>query len=145
VQWTNNSQSVLGVPVDMVQSAARGDEDPDNVAQIAKTYATRRLQISGIPALMITGFTAMALTILTILGFAQRLEWAQALSILLVPQSLVFWRYRHTARQVLAAHSALDCITVLYRHRWVTQVIGAVSIMAAAIWGMLHNIAHGLI
>ena len=81
---------------------------------------------------------------LGILGFFYWVEFAQAVFLLAMPMGIVSWLSVHTARRIRAADGE-GLYRKLHIHRFLTQVIGMISIFVTAFWGMYQNMQHGIL
>lgn len=145
VLWSTTSHWVLGVPFDMVLRARRrgGIAAEDLVA--LTTINVRRLMTIGREAGMaLAVVVSFLLSMLVVLGFGYRMEFAQALSLLALPLAVVGLLSLRTAARlepVLAAGSDAETVSrVLTRHRVAVQVVGLVAITVTSLWGMLQNL-----
>lgn len=147
VLWSTSSHWVLGVPFDLIQRARRrGGVAAEDVAQLVRINARRYLYIARVSGLWITGFTGFALTMLLILGFFYRIEFCQAVFLLLAPLSLVgLWSVRtaHACERREPEGEAL--YRLLKWHRTVVQLLGIVSVFVTAMWGMWQNMSIGVL
>ncbi|MCC6001055.1 MAG: component of SufBCD complex [Pararhodobacter sp.] len=143
VMWSSLSHYVLGVPFDMVQRARRqkGDAMAD-LERLVDIQVRRQLYILQTGGMWVVGFWAATLTMLLVLGFAYRIEVAQALTLMLVPMSLVFLLgFRLAFRLDVMALKGEALTRRLVWHRLTIQMIGLVSILITAIWGMWYNLS----
>ncbi|RYH10450.1 component of SufBCD complex [Tropicimonas sp. IMCC6043] len=145
VVWSSSSHWVLGVPFDMVTRARRhGGEAEMDLHDIVRVNVNRILFITDFTGIWIIGFGSFGLTALVLLGFVYEVEFAQAVFLLAAPMSLVFWLSVRTAHGIREADGA-DLYRRLHRHRFITQVIGMISIFITAFWGMWQNMSHGVL
>ncbi|MBM7069682.1 component of SufBCD complex [Actibacterium sp. 188UL27-1] len=143
VVWSSASHYVLGVPYDMVARARRyGGEAEDDLRDIVRVNVNRIIYITDLSGLWILAFGSFALTALATMGFLYGVEFAQAVFLLAFPLSIVLALTIHTARGILQADGQ-DLYPRLSKHRFITQVIGMISIFITSIWGMLQNMALG--
>ncbi|MGB3555312.1 MAG: component of SufBCD complex, partial [Jannaschia sp.] len=94
--------------------------------------------IADATGLLTTALTAFAVTVLLLLGFLYRVEFAQAILSLFVPMSVVGWLTVGTARQV-GGLDAPDLGNILVAHRRRVQIVGGSSIFVTSMWGMWVN------
>lgn len=140
VLWSTASHWVVGVPFDMVRRAARGDAQAlSDMHVLANVNARRILYISAATGLVATAFTFFAATSLALLGFLYRIEFAQAIFLLLLPTVLVGWVTLRAARRV-AGLEAEDLGNLLYHTRRIIQAIGIASIFITSMYGMWVNL-----
>ena len=147
VMWSSASHWVLGVPFDMITRARRhGGQAATDLDDMVRINSNRLLYIAGISGLILMGSISFMLTVLMVLGFVYRVEFAQAVFLLAFPMSLVFALSIRTARQIQDTGLSGEALWVrLARHRIATQAIGMVSIFVTALWGMFQNLSHGII
>ncbi len=148
VSWSLNSHYILGVPFDMVQRAGRrkdADLIPDLEA-FTDLSVKRILIISERSGVLFLGAFFFCFSALAILGFAYRVELAQAVFFLLFPLALVWLRSIYVARRFSdTCPRGQDLISALKRHRMFVQGSGLVAITITVIWGMVHNILNVVI
>ena len=142
VFWSLANNWVLGVPNDMIQKARRygGDAEMD-LADLVRINCNRLIYISNGSGLWLSAFGCFLLTGLAIMGFFYWVELAQAFFFLAFPMSLIGLLNVSTARRLHAGHSAGEELhKLLNRHGMFTKIIGMVSILVTALWGMFWNI-----
>lgn len=147
VLWSSTSHWVLGVPWDMVQRARGGDEQGVvDLHDMVRINCNRILYIAHETGLLMAGFICFVLTSLVLLGFVYGNEFSQALFLLGFPMTLValmavFTAHRITRDELVGA--------ALYKrmqyHRIATQLVGILSILVTAMWGMLVNMSTGVL
>jgi len=141
--WSMASHWVLGVPFDMVLRARRqGGQAEADLEGLVRIYTNRMLYITNVAGLWLLGFGCFLLTMLGLLGFYYRFEFAQAVMLLAFPLSLVGLLSLSTARLIQQEDATGERLRKrLLRHRLYTQIIGMVSIFCTALWGMLQNVS----
>ncbi len=145
VLWSTTSHWVLGVPFDMVLRAKRqGGQALVDLEDMVRINVNRLLYIGQVSGLWLAGFACFFLTMLALLGFYYRVEFAQAVFLLGFPLSMVGMLSLSTARLIQADDEMGETvIRRLHRHRLYTQIIGMISIFVTALWGMYQNLAIG--
>lgn len=145
VVWSTASHFVLGVPFDLILRAKRnGGQDEVDMHDLVRINVNRILNIGRVAGLWIVGLGTLVLTMLALLGFIYGAEFAQALFLLAFPMSLVGLLSTRAAMKIEATAAAgATLYQQLRRHRFFTQLIGMVSIVVTAMWGMYMNIAVG--
>lgn len=144
VVWSTSSHWVIGVPFDMITRARRhGGEAEDDLRDIVRVNVNRILYIVETAGIWIMAFGCFGLTMLGLLGFFYDLEFAQAVFLLALPMGIVFSLSIRTARRIREADGE-GLYQKLHKHRFLTQVIGMVSIFVTAFWGMYQNLSHGI-
>lgn len=138
--WSSVSQTVLGAPFDMILRASRGIEgDQDDLHRLVAIHVRRRLELMRRAGHWIVCLVASMLTLVCILAVSYRLEFAQALFLLLVPMTLVRLLGLRLCVRIEREHPKADRLgRMLMRHRFWVQCLGVVSIFVTAIWGMLQ-------
>ena len=140
VLWSTASHWVVGVPFDMVRRAARGNEQSlEDMHVLANIHARRILFIAEETGLITTAFSFFLVTMLALLGFLYRVEFAQAILLLFLPLMLVAWVTLRAARKVDGL-DASDLGNLLFRTRRLIQFLGIVSIFVTSMWGMWVNL-----
>lgn len=147
VLWSTSSHWVIGVPFDSITRAKRnGGQAQADLEDLARINCGRILHIARMAGLWLIGFTGFALTTLAVLGFGYRVEFAQAVLLLLGPMALVGLLSIRTALRIEAGERQGEVlIRRLMRHRFVTQAIGILSIFVTAMWGMYWNMNVGVL
>ena len=145
VLWSTSSHWVLGVPYDMVVRARRhGGQAEQDLEDIVRINVNRLLFIARVSGLWIAGIVSFGLTMLIILGWVYDIEFAQAVFLLGFPMTLVGLLSLRTASKIETEQPAGEALRRrLARHRLFTQMIGTLSILVTAIWGMYQNLALG--
>ena len=143
VLWSTASHWVLGVPYDLLQRAERqGGQAEVDLEDLTRIYVNRLLYISGVSGLWLVGFTCFVLTMLVILGFGYDQQFAQALFLMGFPLTLVSLFSLATARRIREeGATGARLRRLLSRQRIKTQIIGMVSIVITAFWGMSQNLS----
>lgn len=147
VVWSAASHRVLGVPFDLVQRAGhQGGQFEIDMQELVRINVRRILMISGTSGMWLFGLACFALTVLALLGFLYSIEFAQAVFLIALPMSLVGGLSIHAAQDI---HSSgligAPLRKRLIVHRRITQVIGMVSILVTAFWGMYQNLSLGVL
>lgn len=141
VMWSTASHWVIGVPFDMVTHARKhGGAAQTDLEDLVRIHSRRLLYIGTVAGLWLLGLACFLLSGLAVLGFFYRVEFAQAVFLLLFPMSLVGLLSLSTARRI--DEMALQGQALqrrLIRHRFYVQVIGVLSIFVTAMWGMYQN------
>ncbi len=143
--WSTASHWVLGVPYDMVQRAARkGGRIEQDLEDLVRINVNRLLYIGRVSGLWLMGLTCAVLTVLCLLGFVYRIEFAQALFLLAFPLSMVGGLSLATAGKIETQNLTGPPLRArLRRHRIYVQIIGLVAIFVTAMWGMYQNMTLG--
>lgn len=140
LMWSSLSHYVMGVPFDMVVRARRrGGEALEDLEALVRVQVRRRVQIAAVAGPWLVGVTMAGLTVLALLGFVYRIQFGQALFLLLAPAALVgLWGVlaaRRLDAEPLQGEALCDFLS---RQRLWVQVIGAVAIFVTAVWGMMQ-------
>ncbi|WP_371168703.1 component of SufBCD complex [Aliiroseovarius sp. 2305UL8-7] len=147
VAWSSVSHWVMGVPFDMIQRASRqGGEAQIDLEDMVRINSNRLLYIAGMSGLWMLGISAAIFTSLAILGFWYKVEFAQAVFLLLFPFSLAGLMSLNTAAVIRERDlSGDDLHKRLHRHRVQTQFLGMASIFVTSLWGMFQNLSLGVL
>ncbi len=145
VLWSSTSHWVLGVPWDMVQRAKTGDEQGVvDLHDMVRINCNRLLYIAHETGLLLAGFICFLLTSLVLLGFVYENEFSQALFLLAFPMTLVGLLSLNTATAITRRGLMGEALYKrMHHHRVATQIIGMLSILVTAMWGMLTNLSTG--
>jgi hypothetical protein len=148
VFWSAMSHYAVGVPYDMVQRAfrrndAEGWQDLEALALIN----ARRLRVIGSSAgVFVAAAGGFVLTGLFVLGFFYRVEFCQAAFLIAFPFALIGLLSQRTARLILEVQpEGIDLARGLRRHRFYVQVIGMISILVTAFWGVFSMLTSGVL
>lgn len=141
VMWSTTSHWVLGVPFDMVARARKnGGQAAQDLHDLVGINARRLLFIARVSGLWLIGIAAFVLTVLVVLGFIYKVEFAQAVFLLLAPMGIVGALSLSTAQHITVMQmEGEDLYRRLTRHRMIVQAIGMVSIFITSLWGMWQN------
>ena len=140
VLWSTASHWIVGVPFDLVRRAARGHEAAlADMHALANIHARRLVAIADETGLVATAVSFFIVTVLGLLGFVYRVEFAQALVLLMVPLMVVGWIMLRAARRVDGL-GVDDLGHLLVRTRRIVQGVGVVSIFVTSMWGMWVNL-----
>lgn len=145
VLWSSASHWVLGVPWDMLARARRrGGQAEADFEALVRINVRRLIYIDEMAGLWLIGFGSFLLTALAIIGFWYRVEFAQALFLLVAPMSVVGGLSLATARAI--ARRGLTGAALRRRmalHRLTIQAVGVVAVFVTATWGMYQNLYVG--
>jgi hypothetical protein len=145
VFWSMASHRVIGVPFDVVRRAAKGHEQSlHDMHALANIQARRLRLIAEDTGVVSTAIGFFALTMVALLGFAYRVEFAQAILLLLVPLMIVTWMSLRTAMRVDGL-DPYDLGNLLAAHRRRVQLVGIVSIFVTSMWGMWVNLNQSVL
>jgi hypothetical protein len=138
--WSSVSQSLLGAPHDLILRAKREiPQDTDDMERLVYIHVRRKLEMMRRTGHWLVAFAATLLTAISILAFSYRLEFAQALFVLLVPIALVWiFGLRLCFRIEREGLEGAKLARVMLKHRLWMQALGVVAIFITAVWGMLH-------
>jgi hypothetical protein len=141
VMWSSASHWVLGVPNDIIQRARRnGGQTEADLATLLHINVGRLLWIAQVSGAWILAFAFFVLTVLALLGFYYKLEFAQAVFLLVAPMAIVGAMSLRTARRIAAEGIVMPAIyRRLVMHRVSVQAVGVVAIFITSMWGMWHN------
>ncbi len=145
VVWSSASHWVLGVPYDLVLSAARheGQRQADLEA-LVRINCNRIVHIGEVSGLWIVGFASAVLSGLAVLGFGYWIEFAQAVFLIAFPLGIVGALSMLAARGIMRRELAGEALRRRIRiQRLYIQMIGLVAIFVTAMWGMWQNMATG--
>ncbi|MFQ5437729.1 MAG: component of SufBCD complex [Paracoccaceae bacterium] len=143
VLWSTTAHWTLGVPFDVVAHARRqgGGQAQADLESLVRANCNRILYIMDVSGPWVVGFVFFALAFLAALGFAYRVEMAQAIFLIAGPMALVFLISVQSARQIRERGTYGEALRRhLARHRFLNQVIGLVSIFITAFWGMWYSL-----
>ncbi|GHE85318.1 hypothetical protein GCM10016455_00560 [Aliiroseovarius zhejiangensis] len=147
VAWSTVSHWVVGVPYDLIQKAARLEgEAQQDLEDMVRINCNRILYVAGVSGLWILGFAAALFTSMAILGFWYKVEFAQAVFLLLFPIALAGLMSLNTAavirERALVGEELRDRLN---RHRVQTQFLGMGAIFITSLWGMYQNLSLGVL
>jgi hypothetical protein len=138
--WSAVSQSVLGAPFDVIIRARRDEaQDKDDLNRLVYIHVRRKLNMMRRVGPWLVGFGVTILTAICVLAFSYRVEFAQALFVLLLPITFV-WLFglRLCFRIEREGLEGTKLARVLLKHRFWMQALGVAAIFVTAVWGMLH-------
>jgi hypothetical protein len=142
VFWSRLTHATFGVPYDMVLRARRhGGQDLADLEAMVGVQIRRRRAILRAAGPLIVLVWAMVLSMLAVLGWAYRVELAQALFLLIGPATLVAsLRLRLLRRLEAQAPVGEALCKAMTWHRLGVQAIGLAAILATTLWGMWFNL-----
>lgn len=143
VLWSSVSHWVLGVPYDMIVRAKRqGGEAMADLEDLTRISVKRLLMIADVAGIVLSLIVSAVLTTLFLLAFVYRVEFAQAIVLLLTPLTFLSALSIRAARQISATGlSDAALVKKLLQHRFVTQLIGVAAIFVTAMFGMYQNLS----
>ena len=146
VIWSSASHWVLGVPYDMVYRARReGDQALEDLETLVRINVSRMLHASRNYAPVLIGTVSFLITVLGLLGFFYRVEFAQAVLLLFVPLIILGYLSLRTSVKIEAGEGQGDALfRRLGWHRLTVQILGMVSIFITSLYGMYVNIQISL-
>jgi hypothetical protein len=138
VMWSSLSHYVMGVPFDMVVRARRqGGRALEELELMVSLQVARRVHVAEVSGLWLVGLSTAAITVLGLLGFFYRLQFAQALFLMLLPASAVgvlgVLAARRLDRDPLGGEALC---AFLGRQRMFVQGLGMLSIVVTAAWAI---------
>lgn len=151
VTWSSASHWVLGVPYDMVLRARKnGFRSPEDLESLTRINVSRLLYIAREAGVALTILFSFVLTSLVVLGFVYKAEFAQAVTLILLPLTGVGFMTLGTAKRIerddlAETATAATICDHLARHRMKVQILGMLSISATAFWGMLQNLQYSIL
>ena len=143
VLWSSVSHWVLGVPFDMIVRARRNpDTDAmQDLNDLVRVNKNRILYIAETAGSWIMVFGSATMTVLVLMSFMYDVEFAQATFLLVAPMCILALLSLGTARVIDAADLQGEAlIKRLMRHRFITQLLGVISIFITAMFGMFKNL-----
>jgi hypothetical protein len=143
ILWSSLSHWTLGVPYHIVTRARRGDDRATaDMRALAEINAARILAVTDQSAAALLGFAVFIATGLAVTGWLYRVEFLQAIFLLVFPAMLVGGLTVQTARK-LRRTGYEDVARDLRLHRIYVQMLGVVCIFLTAFWGMYTNVTVG--
>lgn len=146
VLWSSVSHWVLGVPHDAILRARRGRPETalQDLHDLTRVNVNRILYIVDVSGAWLALLGSTVVTALGLTAFFYGVEFAQAIFFMIVPMMLVGALSVRTARKIRRQElSGDDLIRKLILHRFVTQIIGVISIFITAMFGMWVNLYTG--
>ncbi len=143
ILWSTLSHWVLGVPFHTVLRARRGHaQSAEDIRTLAQINVRSILSVVDEAGAFLVGFAAFVVTGLAVLGWGYRVEFCQALLLLVLPLIAVASLTVLTARK-LDRTGFDNLIGALRLHRFLVQAMGVVFIFVTAMWGMYTNVTVG--
>ncbi len=146
VLWSSVSHWVLGIPHDAILRARRGTPPTamDDLHDLTRVNVNRILYIVDVSGAWLALFGSAGVTALAITAFGYGIEFAQAVFFMAAPMMVLGALSARTARRIRSAELQDEAlIKQLIRHRFITQLIGVVSIFITAMYGMWVNLYTG--
>ena len=147
VMWSSASHWVLGVPFDVISRARRqGGAMQDDLELLVRINTDRMLYSAQNAGVWLVAFLCFVLTGLLVLAIYYRIEFAQAVLLLLAPMTILSLLSLRTARLIEAGENTGEALhRRLIRHRIATQALGMVSIFVTSMFGMYVNLYAGVL
>ena len=145
VLWSNLSHRILGVPVDMVNRARKkGGQHAQDLHDLARIHVNRLVFVSQSAGVWILALGCFLLSTLATLGFFLKVEFAQAVFLLMLPFALVKLINLAAAYRVLnKVQEPEELYQLLLTTRGIIQFLGVIFIFLTATWGMYQNLQIG--
>jgi hypothetical protein len=145
--WSMAAHWVLGVPQDVVARARRqGGPAAVELAVMLRAGIRRRMWVRAPFGHWLLGLACFGMTVLVLLAFVYRIEFAQAVVLIVAPMGLVFALGQRLARRIAALpEGAPEVLSLLANHRALVQAIGGLSIFATTLWGMWQNLTISML
>nr|WP_252733523.1 hypothetical protein [Paracoccus marinaquae] len=158
--WSAVGRNVLGVPSEVLARAcrARAAGEPEGPAVIALldwlSLTLPRWRLGAREGAIFLGVVSFLLTSLALFGFRYGLEFAQALTLLLLPFAVLFWLRVLLARRLLplleageagdrpVSGVAADAVRHMINHRRLVLVLSIVAVAGTALWATLWTQMH---
>jgi hypothetical protein len=141
ILWSTLSHWVMGIPYDLVQRARNGDEGSlQDLRALAEINSRRILKLADLSGTAMVAVSAFVVTSLVVLGWIYRVEFCQAILLLMLPLLLVTALSVRTAR-TMRDTGFEDLPVRLRNHRLMVQGMGIVFIFLTAFWGMYVNVS----
>ncbi|MEO6298957.1 MAG: component of SufBCD complex [Paracoccaceae bacterium] len=142
VIWSSASHWVLGVPYDMVYRARKDQGQAlADVETLVRINVSRMLHASRTHGTVLIGVVCFIVTVLGLLAFWYKVEFAQAVLFLFIPLCILGYLSLRTSVRIEAGEGHGDALfRRLYRHRLSVQVLGMLSIFVTSLYGMYVNI-----
>ena len=143
ILWSSLSHWTLGVPYHIVTRARRGDARAQrDMEALVRINGDRILLVAEQSGPVMLGFSAFIATGLAVTGWAYRVEFCQALFLLLVPALIVGALTVATARK-LKSEDYANVARRLKLHRMTVQARGVGFIFITAFWGRYTSVTVG--
>ena len=140
IMWSTLSHWVMGVPFHLIQRARRGDEESlRDLHTLSEVNSRRIAQYAELSGTAMIATSTFVVTSLAILGWVYRVEFCQALVLLLLPLILVSGLSVRTA--LLLRRTGFENLPIRLRNlRLMVQALVIVFIFLTAFWGMYMNV-----
>lgn len=140
--WSVTSHVVLGVPSDLIARAQRGDGQAQaDLEDLCRIKVLRLCSVGPVAGAIWVALISALLSALLVIGFVYRIDFAQALFLLLFPLSIVGLLSVLTAQRMLRENpGGAELCQQLARLRLYIQLISALALSITAVWGMSKNL-----
>ena len=140
VMWSWLTNSILGVPYDMVSRARReGGQAMADLEAVVTAQVNRRIHMAASSGYWMAALMAFALTVLGMLGFVYGLQLGQALFLLALPIVAVGALGLRAARRLHHDPLAGEALCAyLARQRLVIQALAVVGILFTTFWAAVQ-------
>lgn len=148
--WFSASHWVMGIPYDLaLRGRAAGTEDEADFRDSVRVSVNRMTRGTEAGRVWTVAVSSFVLTVLVLLGFLYRIEFAQALFLLGFPLSLVWVAsvrlalgLRDRGLETLGTDEIFNRIRTL---RVIIQGISVLAIVVTSFWGMYVNATIGVL
>jgi hypothetical protein len=147
VMWSSASHWVIGVPFDLISRARRqGGALQTDLELVVRVQAGRLTNIADTAGTMLVAGLFFMLTVLGTLAIYYKIEFAQAVLLLMVPMTILSLMSLRTARLIEDSDGSGAALhRRLMRHRIMTQLLGMMSIFVTSMFGMYQNLHIGVL
>lgn len=133
----------IGVPFHLVTRTRRGDAQAEaDMMVLTRMNAERNILYAETSGAWAIGLSTFILTGLFMVGWVYKVEFCQAIFLLLCPSIIVLGLGVWTSQR-LKADDYQHVPQILRQHRTMVQILGVVFIFITAFWGMYQNVNVG--
>ncbi len=142
VLWSSASHWVMGIPFDLINRARKDESVAHDLEVMSLINARRFVAIFQRAGLWMVGMACFVLAGLFTLAVFYRVEFAQAVLLMVAPMTLVMTlNMRLAHRLVQHEPKGEELVRGLLRHRMLVQFIGMIAILVTSMIGMFINLS----
>jgi hypothetical protein len=137
--WMLTTRQAMGLPQDMIQRAYSGGDALDDLQTLAALQAQRLVRLWRKWQMVLVGFGALMLSLLTVLGFWYGGELAQAVWFLAAPFAVIGALNLQAAMRILVDSGQGEALLkLMFYLRFKQQVLAMVFVFVTVVFALLQ-------
>lgn len=137
--WMLTTRQSMGLPQDMIDRARLGGAALQDLQTLARLQAQRLMRLWHRWQVVLVAFGALLISLLSVLGFAYGVEFAQALWFLVVPMAVIGALTLRTAAFVLGDFGQGDALLrLMFYLRFRQQLLAIAFVFVTVVFAMVQ-------